>query len=201
MVHLLKQLGHLCMFRKSSNLCSQQQVTNNLNSKKSTTPILFFQLDDPTSKRFELAGVRVYRICRYKSKDAKSILKISALHSLDIHMMSVPEGIYFKVSPGPADRKPCEKPGLVEWFEVSISSAQLDDLLEQNEKLELGEEARWTPEEVLDLGIAKSIYLPALEMLKQMDGIGQYNHNGMDVRSGTSTTTSQTTPKPKEDFW
>jgi hypothetical protein len=161
---------------------------------------LFFQLDEPISKRFELAGVRVYRICQYKSKDVKSILKISELNLLDI-VPSNPEKslTYFKLLPGPAGRKACTRLG--QWFEVSISSVQLDSLLEQNKNLEFGEEAAWTPEEVSDLEIAKSIYLPACEMLKKMDGIGQHNDNGIDVRSGMSTATSQATPKPKEEFW
>ncbi len=155
---------------------------------------MFFQLDEIMAKRFELAGVRVHRISRYKSNDAKSILKISNLNLLDILMLSTPDGIYFKLSRVPSDCKPCEKLG--EWFEVSISSAQLDGILEQNKKLVLGEEAEWTPEEVSDLDIAKSIYLPALEMLKQMDGVGQYNHNGIDIRSMNATT--QVPPKAKE---
>jgi hypothetical protein len=156
--------------------------------------MLFFQLDEMMAKRFELAGVRVHRISRYKSNDAKSILKISNLHLLDILMFSAPDGLYFKLSPVPVDCKPCEKLG--EWFEVSISSAQLNGILEQNEKLVLGEEAKWTPEEVSDLDIAKSIYLPALEMLKQMDGVGQYNHNGIDIRGMVAIT--QVPPKAKE---
>lgn len=141
------------------------------------------------------------RTCEYKSKDAKSLLKISEFYSLDIDMLPVQEesSIYFKFSPGPADRKPSEKPGLVHWYEVSISSAELKSILEENQKLEVGEEAKWSPKEISQSGIAKSIYLPALEMLKKMDGIGQYNHNGLDVRSGLSTTVSQVTKK--DQFW
>jgi hypothetical protein len=168
-----------------------------------TTPILFFNLDESMAKRFEIAGVRALRFCRYKSKDARSMLKISELYSLDIDMLPVQEesSVYFKLSPGPAGRKPSEKPGLVHWFEVSIFSAELDVILKENEKLDLGDEARWTPEEISELGIAKSIYLPALEMLKKMDGIGQYNHNGLDIRSGLSTTVSQVTQKHEDQYW
>jgi hypothetical protein len=153
------------------------------------------------SKRFELAGVRVYRICQFKSKDAKSILKISELHLLDIEPFRGLEKSLtcFKLLPGPADREPCA--GLGHWFEVGISSVHLDSLLEQNKTLELGEEAVWTPEKVSDLDIAKSIYLPACEMLKKMDGIGQHNRNRVEVRAGLSTATSQVSPKPKEEFW
>jgi hypothetical protein len=61
------------------------------------------------------------------------------------------------------------------------SAYQLNGILEQNEKLELGE--KWTPEKLSELDIAKSIYLPALEILKQMDGIGQYNHNDLRLNA------------------
>jgi hypothetical protein len=169
-----------------------------LESENASTPIFFFQLDGTMSKRFELAGVRVHQNFRYKSNDAKSILKISNLYLLDTLMFSAADGVYFKLSPVPADFKPCEKLG--EWFEVSISSAQLDSILEQNEKLDLGEEAKWTPEELSELDIAKSIYLPALQMLKQMDGVGQYNHNGIDIRNTGAI--SQVSRKAKEiDPW
>ena len=161
--------------------------------------MLFFQLDDITAKRFELAGVRVHRISRYKSNDAKSTLKISNLQLLDILIFSAPDGVHFKLSPVPASCKPCEKLG--EWFEVSMSSAQLNGILEQNEKLGLGEEAKWTPEEVSDLDIAKSIYLPALEMLKQMDGIGQYNNNGVELKAAEVVKERKVIPKPEEDYW
>ena len=114
-------------------------------------------------------------------------------------MFSAPDGTYFKSSPVPADFRPCETLG--QWFEVSISSAQLDIILQQNERLGLGEEARWTPQEVSDLDIAKSIYLPALEMLKQMDGVGQYNHNGINIRSMVATTQIPQKAKELDPWW
>ncbi|KAE9373238.1 hypothetical protein N431DRAFT_465535 [Stipitochalara longipes BDJ] len=169
----------------------------------STTPHLFFKLDEPISKRFELAAIRVYRTCRYKSKDANSMLKISEVYSPDIHKTSVPKecSTHFKLLPGPPERKPCEKPGLGHWFEVSISSAQLDSVLEQNQTLELGEEAKWTPEGLSKLGFAKSIYLRACEMLKQMDGIGQYNNNGVDIKAPQPAKESKVALNPEDDYW
>jgi hypothetical protein len=153
------------------------------------------------SERFQLAGVRVHCICRYKSHNAKSILNISEIHALDIQMRSVPEKTLtvFKLSPGPSDRKPCEKLG--KWYEVSISCDKLNDVLEQNEKLELGEETRWEAKDLLDTDVARSLYLPACEMLKKMDGIGQHNHNGLDIRSAVSSTVSQVSQATKEQFW
>jgi hypothetical protein len=166
---------------------------------------MFFNINVPMAERFEITGVRSNRILKYKSKDTKSMFKISELYALDIQTFSVAQEstVYFKLSPGPATRKPSQKPGLVHWFEASISSVELDKIMEENEKLGLGEEAQWNPEQISELGIAKSIYLPALEMLKKMDGIGQYNYNGQDVRSGLSVSASQLTGEPDQQykFW
>jgi len=162
-----------------------------------------FKLNEAMSKRFELAAFRVYRTCRYQSTDDNSILKISEVHSLDIHKTSVPkEGMTcFKLLPSPPERKPCEKPGLGYWFEVSISNPHLDSLLEQNEILELGEEAKWTPEGLSRLGFGKSIYLRACEMLKQMDGIGQYNNNEVEMRPAQAVMESNIKRTPEDDYW
>jgi len=153
------------------------------------------------SERFQLGGIRVHRICQYKSKNTKSIFKISEIQSLDIQRLALP-GMpltLFKLSPGPSDRNPCDKLGL--WYEASISCSLLDEILKENKKLELGDEAGWKAEELLDIGVAQSLYLPACEMLKKMDGVGQHNRNGLDIRSVTSSTGSQVFQKPKEQFW
>lgn len=152
------------------------------------------------AERFQLAEIRVNRICRYKSGNTRSTLKISELQSLDIEKVTVPGKplTIFKLSPGASDRKPYQKLG--HWYEVSISSSQLDELLEENKQLQLGEETRWTAKELLDADVAPSIYLPTCEMLKKMDGVGQHNHNGLDVRSGVTSTESQVSEKPK-DLW
>jgi len=135
--------------------------------------------------------------------DNNSILKISEVHSPDIHKTSIPKEdmTYFQLLPAPPERKPCEKPGLGYWFEVSISSPQLDSLLEQNETLELGEEAKWTPESLSNLGYGKSIYLQACEMLKQMDGIGQYNNNEVEMKPEQAMMEMNTKRTPEDDYW
>jgi len=189
------------MFRKLPACVTQPLLT--LERPDLSTPIVYFKLDEAMSKRFELAAFRVYRICRYRSKDDNSILQISEVHSLDIHKAFVPkEGLtYFKLLPGPPERKPCEKPGLGYWFEVSISSSQLDSLLEQNKTLELGEEAKWTPEGLSRLGFGQSICLRACEMLKQMDGIGQYNNNEVEMRPAQAVMENKASRTQKDDYW
>ncbi len=86
-----------------------------------------------------------------------------------------------------------------------MSCAELDTFLEENKKLELGEEAGWTPEGLSKVDAAKSIYLPAIAMLKEMDGLGQNNHNGSDFRYRLPTAEDETlkTSKHKANyqFW
>lgn len=67
------------------------------------------------------------------------------------------------------------------WHEASISSTRADTLLRQNTALELGDEADWSLETLDDLDVSKDFYLPACEMLKQMDGVGIHNDNGISV--------------------
>lgn len=51
------------------------------------------------------------------------------------------------------------------------------------QNLVLGEEPSWTPEKLSEVNAAQSMYLPACEMLKQMDGVGFYNDNEVDVKA------------------
>ncbi len=128
---------------------------------------------------FALDDVTVRRVCQYKGKDNKSILKASECIALDTNGARNDENtlIVFSAMPGPTGRRPWEK--LNRWYEVAISSSEFDKLLEQNKSLELGDEAGWTVEKLADIGAAETFILPACQMLKQMDGIGCRNENGV----------------------
>ncbi len=110
-------------------------------------------------------------------------MKVTEIQSLDIDGGPA-EGEPFHVyeaTPCPEDFPRHKKLG--SWYEASISCAELNGLLEQNKSLELGDEAGWTLEEVANMNAARSLYFPAVEMLKQMDAVGQSNHNDSDFRS------------------
>jgi len=92
------------------------------------------------------------------------------------------------------DRFACEK--LDYWHEVNISSARAEEVLKANTELELGEEASW---DLSKIKAAEHIYLPALEMLKQMDGIGWWNENGIDIRNRPLPPPQQ--PQQPYVFW
>ena len=152
-------------------------------------------------ERFAIRGIQVIRTCLYKSTDTNSTLKISENYSLDFQLQGYIQGkpwSRIKAFLGPSDRKPTEKLG--HWFEASISSVQLDSILEENRKLEIGEMAQWTPEQTSTLDIVNSICYLADEMLKKMDGVGQYNDNGFQVRPKVDPAASQVSEQTSADF-
>jgi hypothetical protein len=146
-------------------------------------PALYFEMDDSLCEQYELCGVRVHRISQYKSKDENSILEVRECRDFDVGSRPVPgpgrpRTVFYAISNiEERDRVPCDK--LDYWHEVSVSSAQAMEIFEQNLQLELGEEASWNLSEVK---AAEAIYLPSLEMLRKMDGVGWWNDNGVDVK-------------------
>jgi len=147
--------------------------------------------------------VTVRRICQYKGKDNKSILKVSECIALDTNGAQNNENtlIIFSAMPGPTDRRPWEK--LNRWYEVAIISSEVDTLLEQNKSLELGDEAGWTVENLADIDAAATFFLPACQMLKQMDGIGCRNENGVPFAQFQEFAQTQRPVQPimHETFW
>ena len=68
--------------------------------------------------------------------------------------------------------------------------------------MELGAEAAWTPADLFEAGVIDSMLVPACEMLKQMDGVGFYNENGIDPRIQPSPTTDTVSaPAPNVEYW
>ncbi|CZS88930.1 uncharacterized protein RCO7_04602 [Rhynchosporium graminicola] len=145
-------------------------------------PYLSWKLNTSLQKRFVIQDLIVRRVYEYKSTDHKSVLKVSELQSLDIDGGPAAEKPFwiFEAKPGNPDLAPIDK--LTMWYEASTSSVELDAVVKQNESLDLGDETAWTLEDVANMGASKALYLPALVMLKQMDGVGQNSLNGSDYR-------------------
>ena len=176
----------------------------NSSSPKNPKPSLYFKLDDSFAEDSKLVidSILVHRITKHKSTDREgSILSISEVRALDVDSRYPFDGAKFQVyrALSPLEHQNGTD-GLDVWYEASISSAKANDLLRQNVTLELGDEAGWTPEELEQLGAASAMYLPACEMLKQMDGIGLHNNNGIDLREARPP--SETIQQPNlEYFW
>jgi hypothetical protein len=100
-------------------------------------PAVYFELENCLLEKYDLDGVRVHRISRYKSTDQNSVLEVRECRDLDVGKM----GTVFRAISNIQDRDACEK--LDYWHEVNISSGRAEEVLEANIKLELGEEAAW----------------------------------------------------------
>ena len=179
---------------------------NHFCSEGLRNPLVFFEVPGHLS-RLVIFGVRVRRITRYRSLDAKSLLAVSEVRELQIEfvggesctiwkavgcldpsMMLAQEGYQYK--------------WLYLWHEVSISCPKANEMFEQNKSIELGDEAPWTPETLSNIDAVQSMYLPACEMLKQMDGVGFYNDNAIDTQPvQSSAAAAETEPPQPYYFW
>src|SRR5205814_1793291 len=86
------------------------------------------------------------------------------------------------------------------WYEVSLVSPIAQQILGENEALEFGEQPSWTEENFEErVQVFESMCRPACYMVKEMDGMGFYNDNGLDIglatpgSSAMSSTASNTT--------
>ena len=171
-------------------------------SPKPSTPCLYFELDNS----FEKAGlcidsILVRRVAKHNSadSDANSILGISEVRALDVDSRCPFQGATFQIYKAEPPPEHLQELGdLSIWHEASISSVKANEQLKQNTTLELGDEARWTPETLEELGAVNAMCRPACEMLKQMDGVGYHNDNAIDVQE---TSASESSPSKPYIFW
>ncbi|KAI1435699.1 hypothetical protein GGR50DRAFT_686897 [Xylaria sp. CBS 124048] len=69
-------------------------------------------------------------------------------------------------------------PGLaLVWYEAFLKSDTLSNAFKQNKKMELGNEATWTADELLKSGSVDHLVRKAAKMVEKMDGIGFWNDN------------------------
>lgn len=78
------------------------------------------------------------------------------------------------------------------WYEASISSARAERVFKENAGMEFGDEASWTADKLKEEGVFKNLYLPAIGMLEQMDGVGSGNDNGRNPFAGTVSSVADT---------
>lgn len=166
-------------------------------------PMLFFELPDAFA-HFVIHGVRVRRVSRYPSLDTKSILNVSEVRELQMEEAAGDNRMIYKWF-GSLDPSvwlaAFGYKHLFLWHEVSISCPKADEIFELNKTLELGEEASWTAERLSTVDAVSSLYLPACEMVKHMDGVGFYNDNGMSVQTVPCSSFAETVTGPPHYFW
>ncbi|CZR54122.1 uncharacterized protein PAC_04005 [Phialocephala subalpina] len=169
------------------------------------TPLLLWEMQTALSHRFQLQELQVKRVLKYQSDDRRSILKVIEVQSLDIQGGEVPGKSIsvFQGAPGPNGEPPTEK--LRQWWEANISSPDADEVLEENKALELGDEPEWTTDTLSKMHVASALYLPACEMLKKMDPVGQLNRNGIEravfEMSNATPKEKKSQVVDKDGFW
>ncbi len=72
------------------------------------------------------------------------------------------------------------------WWEVSISSSTADVILEENEKLEIGELTKWEPKAIVNTTVVKDLSSVAKDLVTRIDTVG-YHNKGPKAGSGTRT--------------
>jgi hypothetical protein len=168
--------------------------------------MLFFEVPD-ACRHLAVFGVRVRRINRYRSIDTKSMLNVSEVRELQ--MFDTPgDGCIIWKAVGcvaPDSSLTTQQGNRYKWFylwhEVSISCPKADEMFEQNNSVELGEETSWDSKKLSEIHAAQSLCLPACAMLKQMDGVGFYNDNNIDVEHILGASEAQQEPPVPYFFW
>ncbi|CAG8975536.1 hypothetical protein HYALB_00005604 [Hymenoscyphus albidus] len=143
-----------------------------------------FEIDPVTSKQFQLVSIQVFRNTMYQSNDGRSVLKIQEIIKMPPPgRATIDDHVVFIAN----EQSNQSTSDLKKWFVVSIESNEANQLVKQNESMELGEEAGWTPETMASAGVAKDLYLPACAMLTSMCGVGINNGNGLVARKNPRT--------------
>ena len=173
---LPKNLWPLSVFRKFLQLSEDSKLGPNYHRTSSNGEVIIEAKPDGTS-HFSISGLEVRNLARYHNKVNGSCLAVTQTQSVkrDVQVWkdrSIYRGSICQISiPGIPETEPPTT-----WFEASITSMNLQDILKENTRLELGDSTRWKPE---DLGrLIAEVVDPALRMVTQMDDVGRTNNNG-----------------------
>lgn len=138
-------------------------------------PVLEFQYDFDGPPPVTIDEVRIRQVKRLQTLNKKTFLDITRVFSTEVK--DFPGTKYRAVRSIPADDR---RRGVFKgWYEASISSARMEELLQQNETLVPGDEVEWTLEQLEQEGILEDIYQPACQIVKRMDGVGVKCDNGI----------------------
>ena len=130
-------------------------------------------------EHFAVFSLQIRKTKIYDSLDGDSKLHITEVDKSCGHELPVKdEGIFVYIFREEKKEPTKEK----NWQEVSITSSQMNNLLQQNVELELGEEVPWTIQDLATRKVSDTFIKPACAMLAQMDGVGFYN-DGQDLKA------------------
>lgn len=89
------------------------------------------------------------------------------------------------------------------WWEASITSLDATSILEENDKLEIGETATWNAETMIEKGIVRDLYSLANDLVTRIDSVGFHNKGLKSNLASSANTMSmkRTELLPGEGFW
>ena len=134
----------------------------------------------------EIKYVRTLTKWRFVSSDETSYLHVTEVLENQILPLKAPVdtkgqslGFFQKGSPLSAQARTAkEKQGWPDrWYELSITSAVAKEFFDQNERLGFAEKTEWDFASLRKAGVLRSIFMPALRMLQEMDCVGGGNNN------------------------
>ncbi|RYP67721.1 hypothetical protein DL770_008559 [Monosporascus sp. CRB-9-2] len=102
-------------------------------------------------------------------------LTLSEVHDTDSYMEPQGDGTIKYFAEGFSGDAGKGQPPM--WIEASIHSNMVSEAFEENESLEVGDEAKWSAEELSESGVFDDLIRTATQTVKQMDGVGYWSNN------------------------
>lgn len=120
-----------------------------------------------------ITNVRVRQVARLKHQDGKTFLDLTRVMSTKtLHRGEKIWRLSYFANENLPGRYATRPGSLSQWYQASISSVRLEELLKLNESLIPGDEAGWTVEQLEDEGVLSDIYCRAIDVVSKIDGVG-----------------------------
>lgn len=149
-----------------------------------------FSEDTITGNAFPITiqDVRARQVCRFQHQNKKTFLDIKRI--LPTKVINSRDPKYRRVR-GVLTKSSIDNPHagddpltgeFAQWFEASVSSIRLEELLQQNQDLIPGDEPGWSVQQIEQEKLLTDIYEQAAEIVKKMNGVGVDCNNGHELR-------------------
>lgn len=80
------------------------------------------------------------------------------------------------------------------WWQASLTSNTATATLKENEALELGEVATWSPDSIIKKGVIGDMYSLACEVITKIDDVGLLNKGLKSASDSKTATRTKTSP-------
>ncbi|XDG09229.1 hypothetical protein ABKA04_008844 [Annulohypoxylon sp. FPYF3050] len=145
----------------------------------SGVPIVGFTINNAYGA--EILTFRVCNIASYDKPNTSDIMEIREVHDMLPNDFVDEDGtgkgtVHFSQRPEFKERGE-----LATWYEVSLQSKKVNEALQQNRDLELGEVVDWSPKELQEAGAFDELVRSAIEVVKNIDGVGYWGDNDQDT--------------------